>query len=378
MRGDLVMDLSFIDKDSRMMPMLVKLHDSHKLYSLAKDKKPLAKAELSSAMAELIGMETNLREEELISDVMIALMRQAEKDLRAALSEKLSGMETVPLRLALHLANDEIDIATPMLEKSTALGDMDLIYIIKSKTTEYWQAIAKRKSMSNQLINILAETRDIPTAQKLVENMDIVLPEDAMKNIAVVAAEEQDLAKSLLHRKELSDDVAVKLYSIVGHELKQYIARNFDLPSDIVASAVDEVVLEFKEIAVSEYTPSKAMLNAAMRFKEQGMLNTSMMLTTLRRGQIQSFIAQFSVFSNVPLAIVEKFLSHPNGNGLAVLCKANDILKPDFVTMFLLTNRLRNKGRMVEVADMNRAVQIYNKLSKDMSMGVLRSAVRKD
>lgn len=372
------MDLSFIDKSSKMMPMLVKLHDSHRLYSLAQDDKPLAKAELSSAMTELIEMDTNIREEELISDVMIALMRQAEQDLRMALSEKLSAMNEVPLRLALHLANDEIDVATPMLEKSPVLGDMDLIYIIKSKTSEYWQAIAKRNSMSDHVINVLAETRDNPTAHNLIQNMNIVLPEKAALEITAMASHEEDLAKGLLHRSEISDDIAVKLYSVVGQELKQYIARNFNLPTDTVISAVDDVILEFKEVVVSEFTPTKAMLNAAQKYKERGLLTIDLMLSTLRRGQIQSFLAQFTVFSGTPLSVVEKFLSHPNGNGLAVLCKANDILKSDFVTIFLLTNRMRNKGRMVDVADMNKAVAIFNKLDMDMAIGVLNAAIRKD
>ena len=109
------------------MPMLVKLHDSHKLYSLAQDKQPLAQSELSTAMAELLDMQTTPREEELIADVLIGLMRQAEIDLREALSEKLSIMENVPLRLALHIANDEISVAKPVLKNSIALGDLDLI-----------------------------------------------------------------------------------------------------------------------------------------------------------------------------------------------------------------------------------------------------------
>lgn len=377
MRGNLEMDLSFIDKSSKMMPMLVKLHDSHKLYSLAKDRKPLAQAELFSAMAELIGLETNIREEELIADVLIALMRQAEKDLRMALSEKLSAMDGAPLRLALHLANDEIDVATPMLEKSMALGDMDLIYIIKSKTSEYWQAIAKRRAMSEHLITVLAETKDNPTIKSLIGNMDIVLPERAMNVMLPVISTQEDTTKGLLQRQEVSDDIAIKLYALVGNELKQYIARNFNLPSDVVIHAIDEVVLEFAEVTASEFTPSKTMLNAAERHKEKGLLTINMMLTTLRRGQIQSFVAQFAVFSGYSLSLVEKFLSHPNGNGLAVLCKANDILKSDFVTIFLLTNRMRNKGRMVDVSDMNRAVEIFNKMTKDMAMAVLSSSSRK-
>lgn len=358
------------------MPMLVKLHDSHKLYSLAKDKQPLAQSELSSAMAELLEMQNSPREEELIADVLIGLMRQAEKDLRMALSEKLSLMDNVPFRLALHIANDEIDVAGPVLKKSMALGDLDLIYIIKSKTSEYWQVIAQRKKMSDQVINILAETRDNPTALNLVENMDIILPQDALKTIADIAKNEERLAASLVHRPDVTNDIACAIYKHVGQELKKFIVENYDIQTDDILAVVDDIVLEFEQTAASEYTPSQAMINAAQRHRQKGLLTMGMMLGTLRRGQIQTFIAQLSVFAGMSTAQVEEFLSQEKGNGLAVLCRANDIMKSDFVTIYLLTNQLRQKGRMVDINDMNRAVNFFNKITKDVALHVLGAAKR--
>ena len=127
------MDLSFLDKSSDVTPLLVRLYDSHKLYGLAKDKKPLARAELMSIISDLLGMNLSPRESELIADVLIALMRQAEKDLRQALAERLSMLEKAPLRLILQISHDEIEIAAPVLRNSAVLGELDLIYIIKSK-----------------------------------------------------------------------------------------------------------------------------------------------------------------------------------------------------------------------------------------------------
>jgi len=151
------MDLSFLDKSSNVTPLLVRLYDSHKLHGLAQDEKPLARVELVTAVSELLEMELSPRESELMADVMISLMRQAEVDLREALAERLAVLDNVPLRLVLQLSNDEIDVARPVLKKSTVLGDMDLIYIVKSKGPEYWQAIAQREEISNQVINLLSD-----------------------------------------------------------------------------------------------------------------------------------------------------------------------------------------------------------------------------
>ena len=86
------MDLSSFDKSPHMTPLLVRLYDSHKLYGLVKDNKPLARAELTRAVTDLFETKLTAREQELLADVLIGLMRQAEKDLRQALSEKLAGL----------------------------------------------------------------------------------------------------------------------------------------------------------------------------------------------------------------------------------------------------------------------------------------------
>lgn len=371
------MDLNYLNNASKVVPMLVKLHDSHKLYSLAKDKKPMAQAELSAAVAELIGMETSEREVELIADVLISLMRQAEQDLRAALSERLALMENVPLRLALFIANEEIEVAAPMLRLSGAFSDLDLLYIIQSKSSEYWQEIAQRRTLSDQVIMLLAGTGDTKTAVKILENEDLTLPKLVVETFADMAESNDDVARPLLSRPEINDALAARLYSAVGHELKKYIAQNFDVPMDIMLDVVDDIVLEFIEIAASEYTPSKTMIDLARKQKEEGLLGIDTMLTTLRLSQIQNFIAQLAVYANMPVPVVEELISQSKGSGLAVLCKAKSVSKQDFMTMYLLTNRVREKGRMVELQDINRVVSYFNKLTLEVAEGIVQSAINK-
>ena len=371
------MDLSFLDKSSRVTPMLVRLYDSHKLYGLAKDKKPLARAELTSAVSELMDMELSDKERDLIADVLVELLRQAEIELRQALSERLSARDDIPLRLALRLANDEILVADPVLRQSPVLGDLDLIYIIKSKGPEYWQAIATRREMSDQVINTLAETRDFDTAVNLAENASITLTEASMLALSDLAQNSDVLARPLLRREEVPADMASRLYHFVGTELKKFIRDNYEVDTETLLESVDEMVLELVDAAEqkSEFEPTGAMQNAAKRFQEKGLLTMKLMLGTLRRGQIQAFVAQFAEFTNLDAETVETILSQSNGQGLAVACKALDIIKDDFVSIFLLTNRVRNKGKMVDIKDMKRAIDYYNRIEKDVAESIMRNSL---
>lgn len=371
------MDLSFLDKSSTVTPLLVKLYDGHKIYELAKDHKPLARSELTTAVIELLEMDLSPRESELVADVLIALTRQAELELKQALADHLSVMDNVPLRLILQLANDEIDVAGAILRNSPVLGTLDLLYIIKGKSAAYWREIAMRQHLDDQVINTLADTKDVSTALALAENDEITLTSHAVNVIAEMSQEHSDLAYPLLARHEVGSDVASTLYEFVGQELKRYILDNFELEQDLLLDAVDDILSEYEEIAEDqEFEPTASVMKATERFQSKGLLTTKLMLNTLKRGQLQSFVAQFSKFSNLDVSTTIEIIRQPNGQALAVVCKAMDIVKSDFVSIFLLTNSIRSDaGQMVETKDMAKALRYYDRIEKSVALDIMKNSL---
>jgi len=327
-------------------------------------------------------MEISPREQELIADVLISLMRQAELDLRQALSERLCVLDEVPLRLVLEMANDDISVASPVLKKSDVLGDLDLIYIIKSKTPEYWQAIAKRKSMSGQVMEILAKTKDVPTALNLLKNEKIEMNEGVMNILVDMTAQNKVMETPLLRREELDEKLVQKLYQIAGDALKENVAQRFgDLNFD-AENVVEDIVLEFVEAAPKmvkkqvKPQPDQKLVQYAKNLKNRGLLNANLMITALKRGQYEMFIVLMSEFSDLDLDIIQKALKQKNGQSLATICKAGDIVKSDFSNIFLLTNRFRSETKTVDSAAYGRAVQYYDRITSDMARKLLNSSMR--
>ena len=371
------MDLHFLDEASGLTPLLVKLHDTQKLYALAKDKQPSARAELISIITTLFDMDLSVRESELVADVLIVLMRQAEQDLRRALAEKLSTMENVPLRLILQISNDEIDIAAPVLRGSNILGELDLIYIIKSKDARYWREIAARRELSDQVMNILADTRDFSTALALAENEGIILTEHVLSVLADLARGSDVLAGPLLRRAEIPRDLAADLYRFVGEELKQFITEHHGVEARALTEAIDEIVLEFVDVAEEEqFAPAPATLKMAERLKQKGLLNVNTMLGMLKRGQMQSFVAMFTEYTGLSADTTVSILRQPSGQGLAVTCRAFDISKQEFISLYLLSNRLRNGGRMVDLKDITRAISYYDRIQPAIAKSIVGNSKR--
>jgi uncharacterized protein (DUF2336 family) len=366
------MDLTLLDKASSVTPLIVQLYDNHQLYALARDKNPEARRELTQAIAEILEKNLGASENELIADILIALTRQAEMDLRQAIAERIGGMENVPLRLVLQLANDDIEIAAPVLRASPVLGDLDLVYIIKSRGPKYWQEIAARKSLTAYMINMLAETRDIGTALALAENEVITLTDNALSVLTELAQHSEALADPLLHRPEMKPDLAARLFHFVGEELKTFIKAHFDVePSDVI-KAVDEVIEEMVSGSPNSYMPTDSMLAAAEQQQSKGLLSIELMISCLRRGQIPSFVAQFKAYTGLSLRTVETVLTQNRGQGLAIACRAFDIPKPDFISIFLLTNPMRSSVRIVDLKDMGRAIEYFDRLKPGMARELIK------
>jgi uncharacterized protein (DUF2336 family) len=370
------MDINILDGNPGVAPLLARLHDSQKLYALAKNNQPGARAELTTAISVLLEMNLSDRESELVADILIVLMRQAEKDLRRALAEKLSVIDNIPLRLILELSNDEIEVAAPVLRHSNVLGEADLIGIIKSKGPAYWRQIAARKKLSDQLVNLLTDTRDFDTALALVKNSEIRLTEHALVILAELARNSHDIAAPLLRRGEIPASLAGELYQFVSYELKRFIIENHDLEAGILIEAIDDIVLELGYTAGEDpFAPSPAMIKMAQRFKEKGLLTVNTMLGTLKRGQTQSFAAMFTEYTGLSYDTMATILRQPSGQGLAVTCRAFDIGKQDFISLYLLSNRLRNGGKMVDLKDITRAISYYDRIQPAVARGIIENSL---
>ncbi len=365
------MNLNIIGSASESKPVAARLGDANKLYDLARDRSPEARVELSATIGSILESNVGVREGELIADVLTKLMRQAEIDLRCALSEQISTLDNVPLRLVLQLANDDIEVARPILKNSTILSEFDLMYIIKSKTTEYWQVIADREALSAQVVDVLADTKDFDTALTLVENENITLTEHALVALSDIAQGSEVLATPLLHRSEITSDIAAALYEYVGKEVKQYISDSYGI-SDEISQSVDNIVKEASQNTMPvEFIPDEYMITAANSFKEKDMLNVKLMVSTLRRGHMRSFVAQFSVYTGLSVKTVGQILSQMNGQGLAVISKAYNIDKQDYTSIFMLTGKIWNHGCMVDVRDIKVAMDYYNKITPEIADKIL-------
>ncbi len=94
------------------------------LLGLARDKSAEGREALAVAISDLfLGDDKRLTERErtLMFDILYQLVRDTEIKIRRVISEELSHFTDIPRELAKFLANDEIDVAFPILSLTCRL-----------------------------------------------------------------------------------------------------------------------------------------------------------------------------------------------------------------------------------------------------------------
>src|SRR4051812_42718925 len=80
----------------------------------------------------------------LVQDIFMALVVQAERDIRQRLAEKLADATWAPHALVSILALDAIEIAQPVIARSPVLKDADLVRLVVEATLEHQIEVARR------------------------------------------------------------------------------------------------------------------------------------------------------------------------------------------------------------------------------------------
>lgn len=367
-------------KSGDLNNLLVGLYDKHRDYNLAHMGDPAFKEALCAQMTDLLAATNRVADREMITDVLIALMRQSSIDLKAALAERLSTLECVPLRLLLQLINDDIAVARPILKGSPALNDLDLLYIIQSRDSAFWQVIASRRAICGNVIDALADTHDVPTAHVLLSNDTITLSGYSVGVLSEMAQFAPDLAKPLLARRDVPESVSRALYDLVGTALTEKLEQSINqgnlshADADQVRRVVSDVLVEFSSSYEdsSEFIPTPAMMRASEMFLEQGKLNPVLMLRTLTRGQVPSFVAQLSVYCGLPFAVVVPMLRQQDGKGFALVARSCAMDRSVFAALFEQVQRHIQRKIEDDPVNRDKAAGYFDRLSVEVARKIMK------
>ena len=300
-----------------------------KLLELAHQRALDGKGGLAASVAEMcLASKTDLTEHELelAFDILRLLTDKVEVKIRRHIADYLAERHDVPQDLIQFLANDEITVAYPIILHSQILQESDLLELILNRTTRHRQAVAIRPGISTMITDKLVEFDEPDVLTTLLCNETADISNDSMTKLVEQSLDIDAFREPLAHRKELTPELARRMYVWVGDALREYIAVNFEIDTETIAESVDQAV----DHTLAQTTPAPARTAVATPPAAKDFAHGKSLLRYLNTGDISGFEGAFADELNLSLQAMAVILYDSGLEPLAIAAKAADVDKDVF------------------------------------------------
>jgi len=351
----------------------IDLLNSEQLFKLAHEKSREGRSALAETVTDLFLDEGDLTDIEraMMFDILHRLVRDVELSVRKHLAEVIAEAEDVPKDLVTFLANDEIEVAYPVLIKSRVLEDADLVEIIRQRTHEHQLAVSIRDGLSELVSDALVETGDEEVIRSLLENANAKIAEGTMNYLVEQAMRIDSFQGPILRREELAPEQAKKLMLLVSAALREYILERFEISAQELDRHMGDVVRErIRSLpsGVKLIRPSESLVK---EMEAVGMSGPDLMLTVLEEGAVPLFIELFRNWASLSSKLAQRILYERKGEGLAIVFKAMDTDLDTFMKLFVLTRKVWPQTDKVLKKESRKISELYSAMTQPSAETVL-------
>ena len=312
----------------------------------------------------------NERESALMNDILHKLIHDVEMQVRRDLSERLADNGDAPHDLVVMLANDEIEVAKPILLKSDTLRDADLIQIIKERTQEHILQVAHRDSLTEAVTDVIVAKGEDDAIEALIGNADAALSRKAFNFLVERSKRVDRFQRPLIQRDDLPPALAHRMFWWVSAALRQHILQSYSVDE----AMVDDFLRDSAETAIEKNERERVATTAAEALvnglADRGELTLDFILRSLRNGEVQLFITALAHRARIDVATARRIVFDTGGEPLAVLCRAVGMEQSDFATTYLLTRR--PNGNALGAMVTPKVAELFGSLTSDTAMAALR------
>lgn len=228
----------------------------------------------------------------LTRQTIATLARDELPRVRAIMSEALAELKgAVPaelLKLVQALAADEVlEVATPVLERSPLLSERDILSIITSGPPDGALAVvAKRHQLGETLADFVVEHGDENAVTQLLANESAQIREETLDRILDKAPEVEQWHDPLVRRPKLSVQVSMRIAGFVARSLLDVLLSRSDLDpetAEVIRAVVSGRIAS--DIPDTNDAPEEDPADAARRLHGEGALTAEQLMEAVNAGK---------------------------------------------------------------------------------------------
>ncbi len=291
---------------------------------LAGDGSEEVRCELARKIGRMVpglGPDENKALVEMAIEVLDVLAQDELPRVRAIISEELKHADNIPIGIIHRLADDlENIVAVPVLEYSPLLTESDLKQIVARGAVLQMAAVARRRELSESVVDAIVEIDDADTIQVVLENDSANIGDKSMDIIAERAEENTGWHRPMVFRDELPVRTIRRIASFVNAALMEALIERNSTRKDLVGGlrkTVRERIERGDMVEETEtYVPALARAKQDM---EQGSLSEDRLVEALAGDELSYFRYGLMELSGLPHDTVSKMLNTGSSKAITAL-----------------------------------------------------------
>ena len=330
----------------------------------------LERDQLFRNMAQLYSYVSDRCDDEQVAqydEVLCQLAELVEVEARTHVAKLLAPLERAPGNVVAKLANDEIEVAQPLLEFSNVLSDDDLIDIVSNQSEAHRVAIAGRISVPERVGDAIVEHGGSTSVAKLVSNSAAELGSDTVQKLVVRAASDPALASNLRGRTDLDWGSLRGQITDAGQKVLDSLASSSKPLDPVTAGKVNAVVYNrMRNRAGFSSQEWKVAYNQVKALFDRRQLDERALMRFARFGYGHHGAAALSVMLRVSPEVFVKWLAMQDYVAITVALRALGIT-PDLFEALIATMPWRD---LPTDADKTNVRKRFEALTREEASGI--------
>lgn len=348
------------------------------LLSLARNASPDARQRLLLGVVALCDASPPSGElSPVLGEIFLTLARQAEREVRKALSEKLAHADWAPAALVNVLALDEIEIARPVLASSPILQDDDLLRVMVEASLEHQIAIARRPQISGRVADAVIDRGEPAVLTALATNRTADLSVDGVRRLVEHSRRIAALRAPLTRHPRLTEALAEQMYHWVGTALRQSITARFNVDEKALGAAVydavEGVIRQNRPDEAAQEDPNRDEMERRLidKLQSAGQLRAGFLIRAIREKRLSLFVHGLAALGGFAADDIRYSLNTATPETLYYACAAVGIDRAVFPT---LLTELRKLNQSLP-GDRGEAVWLRGALSATSAARAFRALI---
>lgn len=321
----------------------------------------------------------------LVESIFMALVVEAEHDIRQRLADRLATAAWAPRALVNVLALDDIEVARPIIAASPILQDEDLVRLLVEATIEHQIEVARRPKLSNAVVQAILSGDEPAVLTALASNDSADVSAADMRRLVESSRRIAALRAPLVRHPKLNSDLAGQLYAWVGQSLRSAICSRFEVdPAQLdraIAAAASEahgnVGAKGAPVVLERDGEQEEMEKRLIdKLSDAGQLRPGYLLRALKERRLSLFEAALARLGGFEPAHVHKAVASPDRPELLGLaCAAVGIDRGAFPTILAMVRDINNGYPGGGEDGERRAIGAFGPFASDIAASAFRKAV---